>query len=176
MGETFAKEWDMGSFPEAMLEYKQQLQTGTLQVAYRGLMEYMLGLRNHFQNQYPDFFVSGSLYYGYMDMTYFSCFPKSLKDRKLKVAIVFSHQAFRFEIWLAGYNKKIQEKYWSLFQENGWNKYPLVSTTRGADAIMEHVVTADPDFGDLPALTGQIEAATLDFINGVDGFLVTHAR
>ena len=56
----------------------------------------MLSLKNHFTNQHPDFSVPGSLYYGYMDLTYFSVVPGSLKDRELKIAIVFLHEPFRF--------------------------------------------------------------------------------
>ena len=97
----------MASFQEAMLEYKKQLEKGAIQAAYKGLMEYMMGLRTVFSNRYPDYVVSGSIYYGYMDMTYFSFSPQSFKQRNLKVAIVFLHEAFRFEAWLAASNKSI---------------------------------------------------------------------
>jgi hypothetical protein len=107
-----------------------------------------------------------------MDMTYFSFFPKSLKDRNLKVAVVFIYETFRFEVWLAGYNKQIQTKYWKLMKESGWNKYPLVSTTEGADAIIENILVADPDFSDLDSLTKQIEHGALEFIVEVEGFLL----
>ena len=90
-------ELNMGSFHEYMGEYRKQLEKGAIKAAYRGLMEYFNALRLHFKNKYPDYVVSGSVYHGYMDMTYFSFFPKSLKRRKLKVAIVFLHEAFRFE-------------------------------------------------------------------------------
>ena len=109
--------------------------------AYKGLMEYIMDLRTHFKNRYPDYVVSGSIYYGYMDMTYFSFYPESLKKQNLKIAIVFLHEPFRFEVWLAGFNKQIQSKYWKLIKESGWNKYHLVSTTIGADSILEHILT-----------------------------------
>jgi hypothetical protein len=64
-----------------------------------------------------------------MDMTYFSFFPKTLKDRNLKIAIVFLHESFRFEVWLVGFNKQVQQKYWKLFTDSDWNQYPIVSTT-----------------------------------------------
>ncbi|HEY6074164.1 MAG TPA: hypothetical protein VIV15_12445 [Anaerolineales bacterium] len=152
-------------------EYRKQLEKGAIQKAYKGLMEYMMGLRTFFKNKYPDYSVSGSLYYGYMDMTYFSFFPDSLKERGLKVAIVFLHEAFRFEVWLAGYNKQVQSKYWNLFKESNWKKYPLVASTEGADSILESVLVDDPDFSDLEALTSQIEKGTLKFIKDVEGFL-----
>ncbi len=161
----------MDSFQEAIQEYKNQLEKGTIKQAYQGLMEYMMDLRTHFKNKYPDYVVSGSIYFGYMDMTYFSFFPKSLKDRNLKIAVVFIHDSLRFEVWLAGYNKQVQSKYWKIFKESGWKKYPLVSTTQGADSILEYVLVGDPDFGDLDALTDQIERETLIFIQDVESFL-----
>jgi len=163
----------MTSLHESMIEYKKQMQAGTIPTAYKGLMEYMLDLRTHFQNSYPDYFVSGSIYYGFMDMTYFSFFPESFKQIKLKVAVVFVHQSCSFEVWLAGYNKQVQSKYWQLFKESGWNKYRLVPTIKGVDSILESVLIEAPDFKDLKALTKQIETGTLTFIKDVEGVLAT---
>jgi hypothetical protein len=161
----------MGSFQEYINEYRKQLEKGAIKEAYKGLMEYIMGLRTHLKTKYPDYYVSGSIYYGYMDMTYFSFFPKSLKQRDLKIAIVFIHDAFRFEVWLAGFNKQVQTKYWKLFKESDWNKYHLVSTTKGVDSIMEYILVDNPDFSDLDALTKQIERETLKFIKDVESFL-----
>ena len=164
----------MKSFQENMNEYKKQLEKGAIKEAYKGLMEYIMDLRTHFKNEYPDYFVSGSIYYGYMDMTYFSFYPKSLKDRNLKIAIVFIHETFRFEVWLAGYNKQVQTKYWELFKESDWNKYHIVPTTKGVDSIIEHILVDNPDFSDLDSLTKQIEIATLKFIKDIESFLSKH--
>jgi hypothetical protein len=160
----------MASFQECMQEYRKQLEQGAIQQAYQGLMGYMRDLRTRFEMKYPDHFVSG-IYYGYMDMTYFAFVPKALQDRKLKAAIVFIHPAFRFEVWLAGYNKQVQSKYWKFFKESGWDQYHLVPTTEGMDSILECALVNDPDFGDLDALTAQIEEGTLKFIQDVEGFL-----
>ena len=164
----------MGSFHEAMNEYKKQLEKGVIQEAYKGLMEYIMDLRTHFKNKYPDYFGSGSIYYGYMDMTYFSLTPESLKHRNLKIAIVFLHEAFKFEVWLAGYNKQVQTKYWEFFKETDWNQYHIVPTTKGADSILEHTLVNNPDFSDLDTLTKQIEEETLKFISDVESFLSRH--
>jgi hypothetical protein len=164
----------MGSFSRSMQEYRKQLEQGAIQEAYRGLMEYIMDLRTYFQKKYSDRFVSGGIYYGYMDMTYFSLFPETMKQRKLKVAIVFVHGTFRFEVWLAGMNKQVQSRYWKLFKESGWNKYHLVPDLAGMDSILESVLVEDPDFGDLDALTKQIEKGALTFIKDVEAFLVKH--
>ncbi len=169
-------ELKMESFHEYMNEYRKQMEKGAIQKAYKGLMEYIMDLRTYFKNKYPDYFVSGSIYYGYMDMTYFALIPKSLKQRNLKIAIVFIHEAFRFEVWLAGYNKQVQTKYWKLFKESNWNKFPVVSSTKGVDSIIESILVENPDFSDLEPLTKQIESETLKFIAYVENFLSEHDK
>jgi len=166
----------MDTLQDLMIEYKNQLTKGVINKAYKGLMEYIMGLRTHFQSSCPEYSVSGNIYYGYMDMTYFSIVPKSLKDRGLKIAIVFLHEAFRFEIWLSGYNKQVQTKYWKYFKENDWTKYHLVQSTKGADSILEYVVVDNPDFQDLNALTKQIVNGALKFIIDVERFLSDHEK
>jgi hypothetical protein len=84
------------------------------------------------------------------------------------------HETFRFEVWLAGYNKQVQSKYWKLFKESNWNQYHLVPTTQGVDSILESVLVDNPDFRDLEALTTQIERETLNFIKDVESFLSVH--
>jgi hypothetical protein len=164
----------MKPFHEYMHEYKKQMEKGEIRAAYKGLMAYIMDLRSYFKNKYPDYFVSGSIYQGYMDMTYFSFIPESLKRRKLKVAIVFMHDTCRFEVWLAGINKGVQIKYWKMFKGSGSNKYRIPSTIKGVDSIIEYIVVETPDFRDLDALTQQIESGTLQFIRDVEDFLAHH--
>jgi hypothetical protein len=163
----------MESMPEYIKEYKKQLGKGVIQRAYQGLMKYIMDLRTHFSKNFPDF-APGNIYHGYMDMTYFPLSPKSLKSRKLKIAVVFNYDQFRFEAWLAGYNKQIQQKYWILFQESVWNKYRIPSAIKGVDSIAEYTLAENPDFDDLDGLTKQIEKGTLNFISDIEDFLSKH--
>jgi hypothetical protein len=94
----------------------------------------------------------------------------------LKVAIVFIHDTFRFEVWLAGYNKQVQTKYWKLVKESDWNKYHIPLTTKGVDSIIEYILVENPDFSDLDTLTKQIERGTLKFIKDVENFLSKHSK
>jgi hypothetical protein len=157
----------MKSFSDSIIEYKKQLDNGDIQIAYRGLLEYMMGLKNFFKNKYPDFSVPSGLYQGYMDMTYFALFPEDLKRRKLKIAIVLIHDKMKLEIWLSGINKQIQTKYWNILKSKDLNVYQLPKTLKGADSIIEYVLTDNPDFIDPEALTRQIESGTLKFIKDI---------
>ncbi len=161
----------MGTFQDDVIEYRRQMEKGAIQRAYKGLMEYMLALRAHFEKKHPEFIVPGGLYFGYMDMTYFAIIPPALKERQLKIAVVFIHETCRFEAWLAAVNKQVQGKYWNLIKESGWDKYHLVPELKGYDAVIDTVLVADPDFSDLDALTKRIESETLQFIRDVEEFL-----
>jgi len=161
----------MASFQEKMDEYRKQLRKGIISQAYKGLMEYLLHLRTHFKNAHPDILVPGTFYSGYMDMTYFSLVPKSLKQHNLKIAVIFLHETFRFDVWLAGANKQVQAKYWNIFNESSWKKYPIVASPKGTDAIIEHVLVENPDFSKLDELTAAIEKGTLHFIEEIQKFL-----
>jgi hypothetical protein len=162
----------MQTFNQNMRAYKTQLALGKIQKAYAGLMEYFRYLRVYFKDQYPDHFVSSNIYYGYMDMTYFSFSSAPLKNRKLKSAIVFVHETCQFEMWLAGVNRDVQKQYCKLIRESDWKKYHIGSTDKGVDYIVNHILLAAPDFSDLDALTKQIEVGALAFIHEIEKFII----
>ena len=163
----------MTTIQEDLNELRGQIKTGAIQRAYRALLDYMLELRTGFKNGYPDYAISG-LYQGYMDMTYFAIVPPALKERDLKIAIVFNYEAFRFEAWLAGANRQVQRKYWELFRDSQWTAYRVVAPAKGVDAIVECDLAEDFDFGDRERLTASIEEKVVEFIHAVERILSDH--
>jgi hypothetical protein len=61
-----------------------------------------------------------------------------------------------------------------LFKESDWNRYHIVSTTKGVDSILEYILVDSPDFSELDTLTNKIEKETLRFIKDVESFLSEH--
>ncbi len=163
----------MATFSDYVAEYRKQLGKGYIQEAYRGLMEYLLDLKAYFGKKYPELDASGSLYPGYMDMTYFALVPPLLKSRKLKIAIVFVHQTTSFEIWLAGANRQVQAEYWELIKDKALGIYRVTPPGKGVDSILAYDVAVTPDFNDLGSLTKQIVDGTRKFISDVENFLST---
>jgi hypothetical protein len=163
----------MQSIQEDIHEFRRQLRAGSIQKAYRALLDYMTHLRTHFKKSYPKYSVSG-LYQGYLDMTYFAIVPPSFKQRALKIAFVFDYEAFRFEAWLAARNRQVQRKYWELFRDSRWPEYRVVTPATGVDSIIECDL-ADP-FGvrRLDTLTASMEKKTARFVKDVDRFLSEH--
>jgi hypothetical protein len=162
----------MPSFDQYIPEYRKQLEKGTVKAAYQGLMKYFNNLRICLKNSQPDYFIS-DVHYGLMDYTYLYFFPKELQRQKLKVVILFSHDTFKFELLLAGYNREAQAKYWKLFKEKSFGKYSLSEDANEMDRFLSWTIIEKPDFSDPEALTNQISMYTLKFIEDVESFLKT---
>ena len=160
----------MNSLNKHIQEYRFQLGQGHIQKAYRGIMTFMSGLKSHLEKDYPDYYTS-ALYFGYMDMSYFAFTPSDLKEKKLKVAIVYLHQGGRFEDWLGGNNRKIQTEFIERLSEKTLGKYRLSKPASGVDSIIESVLVEDPDFDKLEVLKIQIEKKTIKFINDMTDIL-----
>jgi len=161
----------MPTLSDHMSVFRAALREGSVPLAYRSLLQFLLDLRTRFQKSHPEYDVPGTFYSGYMDMSYFAIVPPALKPRKLKIALVFVYSTFRFEVWLSGVNRAVQEHYYELIQDSGWSKYRLVPEIKGSDAILVHVLADPPDWSNLPGLAARLESGTLAFIRDVEAFL-----
>ena len=160
----------MQSIRKDVEEFRRQLEKGSIQKAYRALLSYMMALRMHFHKNMAGCKVS-AVYQGYMDMTYFALFPASLKRRNLKIAIVFNFNAFRFEAWLAGGNRKVQREYGLLFKNSRWPAYRVVAPAKGIDSILECDLATHFDVDAPDALYSDMQATTVVFITDIERFL-----
>ncbi|MGE5398006.1 MAG: DUF7000 family protein [Chitinophagales bacterium] len=154
----------MESLNNHIQEYKVQLSKGQIQKAYKGIMTFMSGLSAYLGSSHPDYTAS-ALYFGYMDMTYFAFTPPDLKNKRLKIAIVYLHEKGIFEVWLAGNNRKIQAEYIELMSCKNIRGYKLSQVLPGMDSIIEAVLVEKPDFDHPEDLKKQIEKKTIKFAN-----------
>lgn len=160
----------MESINECIKEYAAQLSKGRIQKAYKGIMTFMSELRSYLESKYPDY-TAGSLYFGYMDMTYFAFTPADLKNKKLKIAVVYLHEKGVFEVWLAGNNRKIQAEYIASMSSANIGKYKLSQVIPGVDSIIESTLVEKPDFDNPDELKKQIEKKTMEFIKDITSIL-----
>ena len=156
----------MDSLNNYVREYTTQLSKGQIQKAYKGIMLFMSGLSTYLAGRYPDY-SEGNLYFGYMDMTYFAFTPSVLKDKKLKIAIVYLHEQGRFEVWLGGSNRKVQSENIALLCRKNIGKYKLSQAAPGVDSIIELTLVEQPDFDHPEDLRNQIEERMIAFVNDI---------
>lgn len=152
----------MNTLNAAVREYTAQLHNGQIQKAYKAILDFMANLRANLSANYPDHAVS-ALYFGYMDMSYFAFTPPALKARNLKIAIVYLHQEGRFELWLAGNNRKIQTSYIELLSHRNIGGYTLSKANPGVDFIIASPIAQEPDFDRREELKRRIEERSREF-------------
>ena len=122
---------------DCIKELHTQLQKGKIQIGYKAILEYLLYLQSYLKKKYKDYDFPGTLYHGYLDMSYFALIPATLKEKRLKIAIVFNYEDFKFELWLSGYNKDIQKRYLDYFKNKKLKNYFIPETIQGYDSILE---------------------------------------
>ncbi len=133
--------------------YKELLKNGDIQTAYAGLVKYVQKLRTSFSKDLGNTYSFGNVFQGYMDYTYFYLSNDFLKDKKLKLGLVFNHNHARFEMWLLGQTKDVQEKYWKLLKNTKW----ITDSEIPKYSIFEVILVGNPDFNDLDTLTENIK-------------------
>ncbi|MEM9719154.1 MAG: GyrI-like domain-containing protein [Bacteroidota bacterium] len=150
---------------------KAQGSKSQLTVDYRQLMQFMKELRTHFQKEYGSEFKVGNLYQGSMDYSYFSLKPSELGAQQLKFVLGFNFVEMRMEMYLSGQNKGVRKKYWKLFSESNWNKYPLAESIDESLYIMRHVISEHPNLEDTHSLKEQIEMEAMKFMEELRSIL-----
>lgn len=156
-------------------EYTEQLGNGQIQRAYKGIMAFMAELKADLEHKHPDY-ASGALYFGYMDMTYFAITPPVLKNKKLKIAVVYLHEQCRFEVWLAGNNRQIQAQVIEQLGKKDLGGYALSQVSPGVDSIIESMLIDQPDFEKPDELIKTIEDKTAEFIDDLISLLSEKTR
>lgn len=160
----------MESINQDIKEYTDLLRLGRMQKAYRSIIAFMAGMRIHLENKYGGYTITG-LYQGYMDMTFFTFTPNVLKDRNLKIAIVYLHEEARFALWLTARNRKMQMDYIDLFSNKNIGIYTLSKPEPGVDAILSIIIENNPDFDNSDELRTRLEIGTIKFIEDTIKFL-----
>ncbi len=133
--------------------YKEVLKNGDVQVAYAELVKYVQKLKTAFSKDLGETYSVGNVFQGYMDYTYFYLSNDFLKDKKIKLGLVFNHNHVRFEAWLLGQTKDVQEKYWKLLKNTKW----INGSAMPQYSIFEVILVDNPDFDDLDTLTESIK-------------------
>ena len=132
-------------------------------------MTFMSDLKAYLERKYPDY-TAGALYFGYMDMTYFAFTPSGLRNRKLKIALVYIHEECKFEGWLAANNRQIQAEYVALLSNIDCG-FTVCKLKPGVDSIIAVTIVEQPDFDNPEELKKVIESKTIEFSQAIVSLL-----
>lgn len=161
----------MKTLNQLVTDYTNQLRQGELRIAYKGILDYLGKLRSEFAEKHPCYETGSNIYQGYMDMSYFSLNTERLKEKGLKVAIVYLNEKSAFEIWLSARNREILKKYKTIISCPALKGISVFHDADNEDAVIECTLTPNPDFDDQISLTEEIKSGTEKFIAALTGLL-----
>ena len=156
----------MKTLNQLISDYTYCLQQGEVQAAYKGIMEFIGKLRADFIKEYPDY-DTGSVYQGYMDMSYFSLNTKLLKDKGLKIAVVYLHEKGNFEVWLSARNREILKRHETVVNSILSDHITMFHDHHNPDAIIECTLISTPNFEDQASVINTIEQGVEEFIAAI---------
>ncbi len=158
----------MKTLNQLISNYTYCLQQGEIQIAYRWIIEFIGKLRADFIKKYP-YYDAGSVYQGYMDMSYFSINTKSLKDKGLKLAVVYLHEKGDFEVWLSARNREILKRHETVVNSIISDNTTMFHDGNNQDAIIECTLVSAPNFEDQASLLDAIEQGVEKFAAAITG-------
>lgn len=144
-------------------EYKELLQTTNLRKGYQEFIKLFRYIRVSLEKNMSEYKFQGNIVENGMDYSYFLFTSESLKEKGLKIAIVFVHSNFQFEVWLSGYNRNYQLKYYDLLK--GKNiPFQLTDNPARKDYILRVVLEENVDISDADLLTERIQNISDDLL------------
>ena len=152
-----------------VLAYQQQIRKGDIQKTYTFLLKYVMKVKASIEKQFSKEYSFGNVFQGYLDYSYFYFFNDYLRSKKLRFGIVLNHSEMRFELWLLGQNKKIQDKYWNILKASSWNQG---RTTKPQYSELEIILIDNPDFEKSDELTANILKRAVVEVDRIVAYLV----
>lgn len=148
---------------ERLLEYLHLLETTDIINCYQEFIHLFRFLRVQLEKELTQAHFQGNIVENAMEYAYFQMATDKMKERGLKIVVVFLPRFVRFEVWLSGANRQYQKKYAALLT-------PQVSTLEVSknplktDYIARLPLTTDIDWGDEQAIVAMIKAASESLI------------
>jgi hypothetical protein len=87
----------------------------------------------------PTILFLALFHYGLIGLYLLLLLPKSLKQQKLKIVLLFIHDTFSLKFGYLAQQKR-PNRYWKLFKENNWTKYPLAATPQTVGLHNKHTL------------------------------------
>lgn len=148
---------------DLLSEYKRLIQTTNLQKSYQEFIALFRYIRINLEKQFPEYKFQGNIMENSMDYSYFQFTNDKLKSKGLKIVVVFVHSDFQFEIWLSGFNRKIQCQYHDI-----WNNtsipFVLTNNPHRQDYILRAPLKKDLDLSDGSYVVHEMKKLVLDLL------------
>ncbi len=136
---------DMELNEEMLKEYARLMKNTDMQKGYQEFIRLFRYVHTELKRMMPEYTFTQNIAENRMDFAYFQASDAELKDRGLKLQVVFIHAECRFEVWLSGYNRQVQKRMRDIFVNAGC-PYELCTDPARNEYILHIPVSGDIPF------------------------------
>lgn len=147
--------------------YKTLIQTTELQHGYQEFIKLFRFLRVALEKEFPEYTFSGNIVENAMDYSYFQFTNEHLKILGLKVVVAFVHKDFCFEVWISGFNRKVQCQYYERLKDQSL-PFILNETPSSVDYILKNSLDKEMDLHHGEKLIAEIKKAAMAMTTYID--------
>lgn len=148
---------------------------GDIARAYRAILSALTRFKSAWEAAHPADSV-GTLYQGYLDMSFVSVAPAALVDKRLKISLVFLHESGLFSLWLIAGNRAIQKSVSDSLKTIPLGPYARNHLAPGVDAIIAHDLPNPYSFDDPTVLDKMLMQAAETFTADMIAIVESSAR
>jgi hypothetical protein len=154
------------------MTYKKLIQTTELERSYQEFLRLFRFLWVELEKELGDYRFQGNIIENGMDYSYFQFTNDRLKKKGLKIAVTFVHRNFQFEVWLSGFNRKIQCNYYELLKDTR-QPFSLTEDPKRSDYILRIPLDQNLDLSDGKRVLSEIKDASLRLLGYMEGVEAT---
>lgn len=151
----------------ALNTYKNLIQTTELQEGYQGFIKLFCFLRSELKKELPQMMFSNQIEENKMNFAYFQLTNQSMKAKGIKIQVIFVHKTCSFELWVSGYNRKIQGEYYDMLKEKPM-PYLLNHSPDKADYIFKFLIDSNLEMDATSKFVAKIKAEIEKLIEYVE--------
>ena len=151
------------SLSNCIAAYCRAVREGDLPHAYRGILSALMAFKAGWEIAHPEDSV-GSLYQGYLDMSFVAVAPAVFGARRLKISLVYLHESGVFTLWLTAGNRAIQAQTSQELAKKPLGSYSLSELKPGVDAIVSQDITPPYNFDEPERLTARLIDSAEQFL------------
>lgn len=124
------------------VEYKNLIENTNIQESYQYILKFIKYISSNLEKDMINYSFMNRVVENKMDFTYFQMTNNFFKELGLRIQVVFIHKTCTFEVWLSGYNRKIQTDYYAKLSKTNCPFETCIDPNKN-DYIIKLPITSD---------------------------------
>lgn len=141
--------------------FKQQI----YKKGYQEFIKFFRYLRIYLEQALPEYEFTSNITENNMDYSYFQFTNRELKAKGIKYVVAFVHLSFNYEVWLSGFNRKIQKELYSKIKNQKPNNYLLTDNPNSTDYVLKNLIVENCDYNELDQLLHEMKSGIVKFLD-----------